>query len=77
MSPHGMGHGDAAPASYLRRALPQALLRLIADKKVDVEKLMVTIIPQTGRKSVDNAQVTPRKDRSPVSIGRIQLLHMR
>jgi hypothetical protein len=77
VGPHGAGHGAAAQPLYVRIAFPQALLKLIADEKLDAGKLEICIIPQTGRMPIAGAVTKPRDRRTPVAIRRIQVLQMR
>jgi hypothetical protein len=74
---HDGSHGAAATPLYVRFVFPQALLKLIAGKKLDVSKLELTIVPQTGRKPVGSAVSKRGGKRNPVNIARIQILQMR
>jgi hypothetical protein len=78
MIPQDAGHGHDASSLYLRFAFPQALLQLIAEKKLDVKRLMLTFAVETGKQPVGGVKLTPpRQKRSPISIARIQILQMR
>jgi hypothetical protein len=76
----GMGHAHAdheiALQPYVRMGFSRALLRLL-ENEVDLNKLLLTIVPNSGLKAAGKAMQEPRKESTPLSIGRIQILQMR
>jgi tyrosinase len=76
----GMGHAHAgqegASQMYVRMGFSRALLRLM-ENEVDINKLVLTIVPNSGLKAAGQALQEARNERTPLSIGRIQILQMR